>query len=42
MIGLRTDGWEHFTETRADLEAAYARTGLLVDTPPGVVVFVKN
>jgi L-ascorbate metabolism protein UlaG (beta-lactamase superfamily) len=38
VVGLHTEGWEHFTETRADLEAAFAGTGLLVDTPPGVAV----
>ncbi|MBH0010464.1 MBL fold metallo-hydrolase, partial [Salinibacterium sp. SWN1162] len=38
VVGLHTEGWEHFTETRADLEAAFAGTGLLVETPPGVAV----
>ncbi|MEL0627404.1 hypothetical protein V6245_10655 [Salinibacterium amurskyense] len=37
-VGLHTEGWEHFTETRADLGAAFAGMGLLVETPPGVAV----
>ncbi|GAA1216452.1 hypothetical protein [Rhodoglobus aureus] len=40
VVGLHTDGWEHFAETRADLEAAFAGTGLLADTPPGVAAGV--
>jgi L-ascorbate metabolism protein UlaG (beta-lactamase superfamily) len=36
VVGLHTEDWEHFSETRADLEAAFADTpGLLVDTPRG-------
>jgi len=42
VVGLHTEGWEHFTETRTDLEAAFAGTGLLVDTPPGVAVQVAS
>lgn len=38
VIGVHTDDWKHFSETRADLEAAFAGTGLLVDTPRGVTV----
>ena len=39
VVGLHTEDWEHFSETRADLEAAFAGTpGLLVDTPRGVRV----
>ncbi len=39
VVGLHTEDWEHFSETRADLEAAFAgRPGLLVDTPRGVRV----
>lgn len=39
VVGLHTEDWEHFSETRADLEAAFATTpGLLVDTPRGVRV----
>ncbi|GAA1216477.1 hypothetical protein [Rhodoglobus aureus] len=38
VVGLHTEGWERFTETRADLEAAFAGTGLLVETPPGIAV----
>jgi len=42
VVGLHTEGWEHFTETRADLETAFAETGLLTDTPPGVAVSIEN
>jgi len=38
VVGLHTDDWEHFSETRADLEAAFAGSGLLLDTPRGVAV----
>ena len=39
VVGLHTEDWEHFSETRADLEAAFAATpGLLVGTPRGVRV----
>jgi len=38
VVGLHTEHWEHFTESRADLEAAFDGLGLLVDTPPGVTV----
>ena len=40
VIGLHTEDWEHFSETRADLEAAFEGTGLLLDTPRGVAVEV--
>ncbi|EPR75282.1 hypothetical protein ADILRU_2423 [Leifsonia rubra CMS 76R] len=42
VVGLHTEGWEHFTETRADLEAAFDGAGLLVDTPPGVAVSIEH
>ncbi|MGV8859310.1 MBL fold metallo-hydrolase [Rhodoglobus sp.] len=42
VVGLHTEGWEHFTETRSDLEAAFAGTGLLVETPPGVAVDITS
>jgi L-ascorbate metabolism protein UlaG (beta-lactamase superfamily) len=35
VVGLHTEDWEHFSETRAQLEAAFAGTGLLVETPRG-------
>ena len=35
VVGLHTDDWEHFSEGRAELEAALAPTGLLVATPRG-------
>ncbi len=38
VVGLHTEDWEHFSETRADLEAAFTAAGmrdLLVDTPRG-------
>lgn len=38
VVGLHTEDWAHFSETRAELEAAFAASGLLVDTPRGVRV----
>jgi len=38
VVGLHTEHWQHFSESRADLEAAFEGTGLLVDTPPGIRV----
>ncbi len=38
VIGLHTEDWEHFSETRAQLEAAFAGTELLAATPRGVRV----
>ena len=38
VVGLHTEDWEHFSETRAQLEAAFAGTGLLARTPRGVRV----
>ena len=35
VVGLHTEDWEHFSEGRAELEAALAPTGLLVATPRG-------
>ena len=35
VVGLHTEDWEHFSETRADLEAAFAGLDLLVSTPRG-------
>jgi L-ascorbate metabolism protein UlaG (beta-lactamase superfamily) len=35
VVGLHTEDWEHFSESREQLEAAFAGTGLLVDTPRG-------
>lgn len=36
VVGLHTEDWEHFSETRAALESAFAGTpGLLVPTPRG-------
>jgi L-ascorbate metabolism protein UlaG (beta-lactamase superfamily) len=40
VVGLHTEDWKHFSETRADLENAFAGTGLLLDTPRGVTVEV--
>jgi L-ascorbate metabolism protein UlaG (beta-lactamase superfamily) len=34
VVGVHTEDWEHFSESRADLEAAFAELpGVLVDTP---------
>ena len=38
VVGLHTEDWEHFSESRAQLEAAFAGTGLLAATPRGVKV----
>lgn len=38
VVGLHTEDWEHFSESRAQLEAAFAGTGLLVSTPRGETV----
>jgi hypothetical protein len=32
---VHTEDWAHFSETREQLEAAFAGTGLLVATPRG-------
>jgi L-ascorbate metabolism protein UlaG (beta-lactamase superfamily) len=38
VVGIHTEDWQHFSESRAQLEAAFAGSGLLVDTPRGVPV----
>jgi L-ascorbate metabolism protein UlaG (beta-lactamase superfamily) len=38
VVGLHTEHWQHFSESREQLEAAFEGTGLLVSTPPGVLV----
>lgn len=41
VVGVHTEDWQHFSESRADLEAAFTAEGmrdLLVDTPRGVPV----
>jgi L-ascorbate metabolism protein UlaG (beta-lactamase superfamily) len=38
VVGLHTEHWEHFRESRADLERAFEGTDLLVDTPPGTPI----
>jgi L-ascorbate metabolism protein UlaG (beta-lactamase superfamily) len=39
VVGVHTDDWEHFSETRQQLEAAFADLpGVLVDTPRGEAV----
>jgi L-ascorbate metabolism protein UlaG (beta-lactamase superfamily) len=43
VVGVHTEDWEHFSESRSDLEAAFAADGLadlLVATPRGVRVEV--
>jgi L-ascorbate metabolism protein UlaG (beta-lactamase superfamily) len=38
VVGVHTEDWEHFSQSRADLEAAFGAEGmrdLLVDTPRG-------
>ncbi|TXK19463.1 MBL fold metallo-hydrolase [Homoserinibacter sp. GY 40078] len=44
VIGLHVEDWAHFSESRADLEKAFADAGLdelLVDTPRGTRVAVE-
>ncbi len=38
VVGLHTEDWTHFSQSRAELEAAFAGTGILVATPRGVRV----
>jgi L-ascorbate metabolism protein UlaG (beta-lactamase superfamily) len=38
VVGLHTEDWKHFSETRAQLESAFADSGLLAVTPRGVRV----
>ncbi len=38
VIGVHTEDWEHFSESRAQLEEAFAETGLLAATPRGETV----
>jgi L-ascorbate metabolism protein UlaG (beta-lactamase superfamily) len=38
VVGLHTEHWQHFSESREQLEAAFAGSGLLLYTPPGVRV----
>ncbi|MGL4340235.1 MAG: MBL fold metallo-hydrolase [Rhodoglobus sp.] len=38
VVGLHTEDWEHITEGRAQLEAAFSDSGLLVTTPRGETV----
>lgn len=43
VVGVHTEDWAHFSESRADLEAAFASAGLadrLLDTPRGARVTV--
>ena len=35
VVGLHTEDWEHFSESRADLESAFVGLDLLVATPRG-------
>ncbi|MCS0500198.1 MBL fold metallo-hydrolase [Protaetiibacter mangrovi] len=44
VVGLHVEDWEHFSESRADLEMAFADAGLdalLVDTPRGERVAIE-
>jgi L-ascorbate metabolism protein UlaG (beta-lactamase superfamily) len=38
VVGLHTEHWQHFSESRTDLEAAFAASPALVATPPGTTV----
>lgn len=35
VVGVHVEDWEHFSEGRAELEAAFAGSGLLIATPRG-------
>ena len=35
VVGVHTEDWQHFSEYRAQLEAAFADSGLLIATPRG-------
>jgi len=35
VIGVHTEDWAHFSQSRAELEAAFDGSGLLLDTPRG-------
>lgn len=41
VVGLHTEDWAHFSQTRAELEAAFAGSDRLVDTPRGVTVELR-
>lgn len=40
VIGLHTEDWQHFSESRLDLEDAFSDTNLLVETPRGVQILI--
>jgi L-ascorbate metabolism protein UlaG (beta-lactamase superfamily) len=42
VVGVHCEDWEHFSESRADLETAFAGTGLLVETPRGATVVLEG
>lgn len=35
VVGLHTEDWGHLSETRSQLESAFAGSGVLIDTPRG-------
>jgi L-ascorbate metabolism protein UlaG (beta-lactamase superfamily) len=35
VVGLHAEDWEHFSESRSELENAFGASGLLVETPRG-------
>ena len=44
VVGVHTEDWEHFSESRAELEAAFAAAGmadLLVKTPRGARIEIR-
>jgi L-ascorbate metabolism protein UlaG (beta-lactamase superfamily) len=40
VVGVHTEDWTHFSESREQLEAAFAGTGLLLATPRGLTVAI--
>jgi len=41
VLGVHTEDWKHFSHSRAQFEAAFEGTGLLLDTPRGDTVVVR-
>ena len=38
LVGLHTEDWAHFSETREQLETAFAESDVLVPTPRGLPI----
>ena len=42
VLGVHTEDWKHFSHSRAQLDAAFEASGLLMDTPRGETVVVRS